>query len=48
LRNAERASGAARRTALNSLAGQLDRDAAASADAARVKALQRVVTELTK
>jgi hypothetical protein len=48
LGNAERASDAARRSALNSLAGQLGRDAATSADAPRVKALQAVVTALAR
>jgi hypothetical protein len=48
LSNAERASDAARRSALTSLAAQLDRDAASSADAPRVKALQAVVTALAR
>ena len=46
LDGAERASGAARRTALTRLAGELDRDAGSAADGARVRALAGVVREL--
>ena len=46
LDGAERASGAARRTALTRLAGELDRDAASAADGDRVRALAGVVREL--
>jgi hypothetical protein len=45
---AEKAKGAARSTALTALAAQLDRDAAGSADAARVRALSDVVKGLAK
>ncbi len=46
LDGAERAQGAARQTALTQLAAALDRDAAGSADAARVRALAGVVRGL--
>ena len=46
LQRAERASGAARGTALTQLAGQLDRDAAGAADAAKVRLLAAAVTDL--
>ena len=46
LASAERASGTARRTALNTLAGQLDRDAAGAVDGAKVRAVAGVVREL--
>jgi hypothetical protein len=46
LDGAERAGGAARRDALNRLAGELDGDAARSSDAARVRALAASVREL--
>ena len=46
LATAERASGTARRTALNTIAGQLDRDAAGAADGAKVRAVAGVVREL--
>jgi hypothetical protein len=43
---AERQSGAARATALNTLAGQVDRDAAGAADAARVRAMAAEIRRL--
>jgi hypothetical protein len=43
---AERATGAARRDALNALAAELDQDATRSADAARVRAMAAAVREL--
>lgn len=43
---AERASGSARRDALNRLAGELDRDAAGAADGARVRAMAAAVRDL--
>jgi len=43
LANAERASGAGRRTALTTLATQLDRDAGSASDATKVRALAAVV-----
>lgn len=46
LTNAERASGAARRDALNRLADELDRDAAGAADTTRVRAMAAAVREL--
>ncbi|HEX8451461.1 MAG TPA: hypothetical protein VF647_05140 [Longimicrobium sp.] len=46
LARAERLSGAARRTALNSLAAQLTRDAARSSDAARVRMLASTVRDI--
>ena len=48
LANAERATGAGRRTALTTLATQLDRDAATSTDGAKVRALTGVVRELAR
>ena len=45
---AEKAKGAARTSALTALAAQLDRDAAGSADATRVRALSDVVKGLAK
>jgi hypothetical protein len=48
LNTAERASGTARRSALTTLATQLDRDAAGNVESARVKALSAVVKELAK
>jgi hypothetical protein len=48
LRNAERASGRARRDQLNRLAAQLDRDSSGAADAARVKAMAAAVRELAR
>jgi len=46
LAGAEKASGAARRDALNALATQLDSDAASSSDAGKVKTLQNAVRSL--
>ena len=46
LATAERATGAGRRTALTTLATQLDRDAASAADAAKVSALAAVVRRI--
>jgi hypothetical protein len=46
LARAERLSGAARRTALNTLAAQLTRDAARSSDAARVRMLASTVRDI--
>lgn len=46
LRNAEAASGTARRTALNTLATALDRDATGARDAARVRAMAAAVRAL--
>ena len=46
LNNAERASGAARRTQLNRLAAQLDRDARSSTDEPRVRAMAAAVRQL--
>ncbi len=43
---AERQSGAARRTALNTLAGQVDRDAAGARDATRVRAMVAAIRDL--
>ena len=43
---AERQSGAARATALNALAGQVDRDVAGAADAARVRAMAAEIRRL--
>jgi hypothetical protein len=48
LANAEKTSGAARRTALTTLAGQLDRDAAGAADGAKVRTVAGVVRELSR
>jgi hypothetical protein len=48
LDNAEKARGAARRNMLRVLAGQLDRDAAAAKDAARVRAMAQAVRDLAK
>jgi hypothetical protein len=48
LANAEKVSGAARRTALTTLAGQLDRDAAGAADGAKVRTVAGVVRELSR
>jgi hypothetical protein len=48
LATAEKAKGGARSTALNALAAQLDKDAAASPEAARVQALSGVVKGLAK
>ena len=48
LRRAEAARGAARRAQLTALAGQLDRDAARAADAAKVRALAGVVRDLAR
>ncbi len=48
LTRAERATGAARRTQLNALATQLDRDARGAADGARVTAMAAAVRELAK
>lgn len=48
LDDAERASGTARRDALNSLAGALDNDAEGAADGARVRALAAAVRELAE
>ena len=45
---AEKATGARRRTALTTLAAQLDRDARGARDGARVKALAAAVRELSK
>ncbi len=46
LANAEKASGAARKTALTTLAGQLDGDASGAKDGARVKKLSAAVRDL--
>src|ERR1041385_1392094 len=48
LANAERASGRARRSALNALAGQLTQDAARSSDSKKVLALQAAVRDLAR
>jgi hypothetical protein len=48
LASAERLSGAARRSALQRLAGQLTADAAGAADQAKVKTLAATVTDLAK
>ena len=48
LANAERASGGARRSALNALAGQLTQDAARSSDSKKVLALQAAVRDLAR
>jgi hypothetical protein len=48
LASAERARGAARRTALTTLAAQLDRDAATAADAAKVRTLAGAVRDLAR
>jgi hypothetical protein len=48
LSNAERASGSSRRNALNTLASQLDRDAAGAADAAKVRTLAGAVRDLAR
>ena len=48
LATAEKAKGGARSTALNALAAQLDKDAAASPESARVQALSGVVKGLAK
>jgi hypothetical protein len=45
---AERQSGAARRTALNRLAGQVDADARAAADAARVRTMAAAIRDLAR
>jgi len=48
LASAERAGGASRRSALNTLATQLDRDAAGAADGAKVRVVAGVVRELAR
>jgi hypothetical protein len=48
LANAEKASGAARRTALTTLATSLNADATGSSDAAKVKMLVTAVNDLAK
>jgi len=48
LNTAERVHGAARRSALNALAAQLDRDAARAADAAKVRMLAGAVRDLAR
>lgn len=48
LNTAERARGAARRTQLNALAAQLDRDADGAADSVRVRAMAVAVRDLAK
>ncbi|MFN8801796.1 LVIVD repeat-containing protein [Gemmatimonas sp.] len=48
LTSAEKAKGSARTSALTALASQLDRDAAGSAEAARVRALSDVVKQLAQ
>ncbi|MCE2952163.1 MAG: LVIVD repeat-containing protein [Gemmatimonas sp.] len=48
LASAEKAKGSARTSALTALASQLDRDAAGSAEAARVRALSDVVKQLAQ
>jgi len=48
LTNAERARGTARRTALNTLATQLNRDATGSSDSRKVLAVASVVRELAR
>ncbi len=45
---AEHASGGARRSALNKLAGELDKDASGAADAARVRKMAAAVRDLAK
>ena len=46
LNDAERLSGASRRSALNAVAGQLDGDASGAADASRVRAMADAVKAL--
>jgi hypothetical protein len=48
LATAEKAKGGARSSVLNALAAQLDKDAAASPESARVQALSGVVKGLAK
>ncbi|HUR92335.1 MAG TPA: hypothetical protein VMY38_06645 [Gemmatimonadaceae bacterium] len=48
LRSAEGLNGAARRSALNRLAASLDRDARASSDAARVRAMAAAIRQLAR
>ena len=48
LNNAEKATGSARRNALNRIATDLDRDAGSAADAARVRAMAAAVRDLAR